>query len=64
MPAAVSVRTTDLVERAFVAAAPDRLWVADLERHEVLTNRAVMKEHRRLARRSALVKLGAARSQG
>ena len=29
-PAAVSVRPADLVERVFSAAAPNRLWVADL----------------------------------
>jgi transposase InsO family protein len=51
-----SVRTTrrdeaatvsdDLVKRAFAATAPDRLWVADSERHEALFNRAVVKGHR------------------
>jgi putative transposase len=51
-----SVRTTvpdesarqlpDLVKRRFYAPAPNRLWVSDLERHEALTNRAVMKGHR------------------
>src|SRR5215207_10870883 len=30
----------DLVDRAFLAAAPDRLWVADIERHEALCDRA------------------------
>ena len=39
-------RPEDLVERDFSAAAPNRLWVADLERHEALSNRAVMKGHR------------------
>jgi len=29
----------DLVQRAFAATAPDRLWVADIERHEALSNR-------------------------
>jgi transposase InsO family protein len=37
----------DPVRRAFVADGPDRLWVADIERHEALFNRAVMKGHRR-----------------
>jgi hypothetical protein len=32
----------DLVERAFTAAAPDRLWLTDIERHEALLDRAVM----------------------
>ncbi len=30
VPAAVATRPADLVERLFSAAAPDRLWVADL----------------------------------
>ena len=37
----------DLVLREFTADAPDRLWVADIERHEALQDRAVMKGHRR-----------------
>jgi putative transposase len=32
-------RPMDLVERAFSATAPNQLWVADIERHEALTNR-------------------------
>ena len=40
-------RPADLVARQFRAPAPNRLWVADLERHEALLNRAVMKGHRR-----------------
>lgn len=36
----------DLVECDFTAAGPDRLWVADIERHEALPNRAVPKGHR------------------
>jgi len=32
-------RPSDLVERQFVADGPNRLWVADLERHEALSNR-------------------------
>src|SRR5205814_3022843 len=34
-------RPADLVARQFRAPAPNRLWVADLERHEALLNRAV-----------------------
>jgi putative transposase len=30
----------DLVDRAFLASAPNRLWVADIERHEALLDRA------------------------
>ena len=37
----------DLVQRQFTAAAPDRLWLTDIERHAALTNRAVVKGHRR-----------------
>jgi len=47
IPAQVGERPADLVERVFAAAAPNRLWLADIERHEALTNRAVMKGHRR-----------------
>jgi putative transposase len=38
-------RPADLVDRSFAAAAPNRLWVADIERHEVLSNRAVVRGH-------------------
>jgi hypothetical protein len=44
----------DLVRRNFTAAAPNRLWLADIERHEALPNPAVMKGHRH-----ALVAAGA-----
>jgi putative transposase len=40
-------RPADLVNRQFTADCPNRLWVADLERHEALLNPAVMKGHRR-----------------
>jgi putative transposase len=36
----------DLVERACTATGPDQLWVADIERHEALLNRAVVKGDR------------------
>jgi hypothetical protein len=39
-------RPADLVERQFRAPAPNRLWVADLERHEAFLNPAVVKGHR------------------
>ena len=45
-PDAGSPRPPDLVERDFAAGCPNQLWVADLERHEALSNRAVMKGHR------------------
>jgi hypothetical protein len=37
----------DLVDRDFEATRPNQLWVADIERHEALSNLAVMKGHRR-----------------
>ena len=39
-------RARDLVQRDFSAPAPNRLWVCDLERHEALLNRAVVKGRR------------------
>jgi hypothetical protein len=53
-------RPADLVERQFRAPAPNRLWVADLERHEALTNPAVMKGHRRVLVAAGAMKLRAA----
>ena len=35
----------DRVERRFRADAPDRIWVADIERHEALLNPAVVGDH-------------------
>jgi hypothetical protein len=50
----------DLVERRFDRPAPDQLWVADMERHEVLPDRAVMKGHRRRPVAAGRLKLRAA----
>ncbi|WGH82993.1 IS3 family transposase [Auritidibacter ignavus] len=36
----------DLVKRDFQPKGPNRLWVAEIERHEVLSNLAVVKGHR------------------
>jgi transposase InsO family protein len=36
----------DLLARDFTASGPDQRWVADIERHEALLHRAVMKGHR------------------
>ena len=36
----------DLVDRYFVRVEPDQLWVTDIERHEALSDRAVVKGHR------------------
>jgi putative transposase len=33
----LSPRPADLVERVFTAPAPNRLWLADIERHEALS---------------------------
>jgi hypothetical protein len=41
-----ALRAPDLVQRDFSATRPDRLWVCDFERHEALSNPAVMKGHR------------------
>jgi putative transposase len=43
---ATMVTTADLVDRRFDRPAPDQLWVADIERHEALSDRAVVKGHR------------------
>ena len=37
IPAQVTERPADLVERVFAAPAPNRLWLADIERHEALS---------------------------
>ena len=55
-----AARPADLVDRSFEAAGPDRLWVADLERHEALSNRAVMKGHRHVLVAAGTTKLRAA----
>jgi putative transposase len=39
----------DLVERAFTATGPDQLWVADIVRHEALSNRVEVGDLRRRA---------------
>lgn len=46
IPALGGVRSPDLVRRDWFQDAPDRVWVADFERHEALQDRAVMKGHR------------------
>jgi hypothetical protein len=52
------------VERDFSASGPNQLWVADLERHEALPDRAVMKGHRRRPVAAGRLKLRAARPLG
>jgi hypothetical protein len=53
-------RPADLVERDFSAARPNQLWVADLERHEALLDRVVVKGHRRRSVAAGRLKLRAA----
>jgi putative transposase len=50
----------DLVERDFSAGRPDELWVGDVERHEALSNLAVMEGHRLVPVAAGAVKLRAA----
>ena len=50
----------DLVERNFRPDAPNVLWAADIERHEALCDRAVMKGHRGPSVAAGGSKLGAA----
>ncbi len=40
------VISSDLVSRNFKRDRPDDLWMTDIERHEALLNRVVMKGHR------------------
>jgi putative transposase len=60
IPADISARPGDLVDRRFVATAPNRLWIADIERHEALLNPAVVKGHRLRLVAAGRVKLRAA----
>ncbi|MDE0169127.1 MAG: hypothetical protein OXS29_06370 [bacterium] len=50
----------DLVRRQFTATRPDQIWAADIERHEVLTNRAVVGGHRLVLVAAGTLKLRAA----
>ena len=53
-------RPPDLVKRDFTASVPNELWLADIERHEALLNRAVMKGHRHRSVAADWLKLRAA----
>ena len=55
-----AARAPDLVKRDFTADRPDRLWVADFERHEALPNPAVVKGHRLRLVAASRLKLRAA----
>lgn len=57
-------RPADLVQRRFAPRAPNRLWVADMVRHEALFDRVVMKGHHRRVVAAARLKLRAARTRG
>lgn len=46
IPDEAADRPADLVNRHFRAGRPNELWVADIERHEAPTDRAVVKGHR------------------
>jgi len=48
------------VRRDFTAEGPNRLWLADIERHEALPNPAVVKGHRRVLVAAGALKLRAA----
>ena len=50
----------NLVRRKFNPAVPNEIWCGDIERHEALTNRAVMKGHRRVLVAASAMKLRAA----
>ena len=55
-----AARPADLVDRSFEADGPDRLWLADIERHEAFSNRAVVKGHRFMSVAADTTKLRAA----
>ena len=57
-----AARPADLVDRSFEADRPDRLWLADLERHEAFSNRAVVKGHRLVSVAADTLKLRAAQA--
>lgn len=50
----------NLLDRRFTVDAVDTVWVGDLERHEALRNRAVMKGHRHRLVAASRLKLRAA----
>jgi putative transposase len=53
-------RAPDRVKRNFTSDRPNGLWVTDLERHEALPNRAVVKGHRHVPVAAGALKLRAA----
>ena len=55
-----AARPADLVDRSFEADGLDRLWVADGERHQAFSNRAVVGGHRFVLVAADTLKLRAA----
>jgi putative transposase len=55
-----AVPNDDLVGRQFTPDGPDRLWVADIERHEAPVDRVVMKGHHHRLVAAGRLKLRAA----
>jgi putative transposase len=55
-----ATRAPDLLRRDFTATRPNEKWVADFERHEALSIRAVVKGHRLLLVAASGQKLRAA----
>jgi putative transposase len=51
---------SDLVNRDFARTEPNRLWLTDIERHEALSNLAVVKGHRHVLVAAGALKLRAA----
>ena len=52
-----SLEVPDRLGRQFTADAPDRTWVADIERHEALLNLVVVRDHRHRPVASGRLKL-------
>jgi putative transposase len=59
VPADVAARPGDLVDRTFSAPAPNRLWVADLVRHEAPWIRVEVRDLHRRAVAAVRLKLRA-----
>ena len=59
-----SIIAPNRLQRQFTVDWPDYAWVTDIERHEALSNRVVMKGHDRQYVAADWLKLRAVRSQG
>jgi transposase InsO family protein len=60
IPADANPPLPDLVGRRFAPGRPDVVWCGDIERHEALSNRAVVKGHGRWSVAADRLKLRAA----